>query len=197
MSNRTDSNSTYKKAGPYLIYGVDKENKPRGARYPSVRDDLVSAAMDMNLQVLLVPDELASIVSKLPLGRVYASGKAFIPIIRRPLYDKLKAAHDTLEKIQKIENEKGRAEISRTNRQLIAQADVSLGRKAEGNLPTDWIAISPGDMVVALISPDEGWWNCIVDERDGDLLKLRYRDYPKRPEFTRHISTIARVHPGP
>ena len=196
MSKKADPKPKDKMQGPYLVYGLDKEGKPRGARYLTIRDDFVSTAMDMGLQVLLVPDALAAIVAKLPLGRIYASGKAFIPIIRRPLYDKLKAVHDSLEAAQKIANEKGRAESSRSNRQLIAQADVFLGKKAIGNLPTDWGNISSGDIVVAPISPDEGWWSCIVVEREADLLKLRYRDYPKRPEFTRHISTIARGHPG-
>lgn len=196
MSKKSDSTSKDQKPGPYLVYGLDKEGKPRGARYLTVRDDFVSAAMDMGLQVLLVPDELTSIVAKLPLGRIYASGKAFIPIIRRPLYDKLKEAHDKLEATQKVETEKAHVESRRSNRQLIAQMDISLGKKALGNPPTDWDSISPGDIVVAMISPDEGWWSCIVVERENDLLTVRYRDFPKRPEFVRHISTIARVHPG-
>jgi len=196
MSKKADSKPKDRMQGPYLVYGLDKEGKPRGARYLTIRDDFVSAAMDMGLQVLLVPDELASIVAKLPLGRIYASGKGFTPVIRRPLYDKLKEAHDNLEAVHKVESEKAQAESSRRINQLIAQGDVSLGKKATGNLPSDWIAIAAGDMVVAMISPDEGWWSCIIVERDGDLLKLRYRDFPKRPEFVRHISTIARVHPG-
>lgn len=196
MSKKSDSTSKDQKRGPYLVYGLDKEGKPRGARYLTIRDDFVSAAMDMGLQVLLVPDELASIVAKLPLGRIYASGKAFIPIIRRPLYDKLKEAHNKLEATQKVETEKAHVESRRRTSQLIAQGDVSLGKPAVGNLPTAWDSISPGDMVVAMISPDEGWWSCIVVEREGDLLTVRYRDFPKRPEFVRHISTIASVHPG-
>jgi len=195
MTKKTVSNSKDQKRGPYLVYGLDKEGKPRGARYLTIRDDFVSTAMDMGLQVLVVPDELASIVAKLPLGRIYASGKAFIPVIRRPLYDKLKEAHDKLEAVHKVESEKAQAESSRRINQLIAQGDVSLGKKATGNPPSDWIAIVAGDMVVAMVSPDEGWWCCIIVERNGDLLKLRYRDFPKRPEFVRHISTIARVHP--
>ncbi|WP_424629598.1 hypothetical protein [Bradyrhizobium sp. SYSU BS000235] len=51
-------------------------------------------------------------------------------------------------------------------------------------------------MVVAPFSPDDGWWSSIVTAREGDLLTLRYRDYPKKPIFVRHISTVARVHPA-
>jgi len=36
--------------------------------------------------------EFTALGMKLPTGRIYGSGKSFIPPIRRDLYDKLKAA---------------------------------------------------------------------------------------------------------
>ena len=52
-------------------------------------------------------------------------------------------------------------------------------------------------MVLAMDSPDDGWWETIVTDRDEALLTLRYRDYPKQPVIVRHLSAVARIYPGP
>jgi len=36
-----------------------------------------------------------------------------------------------------------------------------------------------------------------VIERDGEILTLRFRDYPRQPKFQRHISQVALINPGP
>lgn len=196
MNKRVQTTSSLQN-GPLFIYGIDPDGKPRGARYNTVRDDLINAAFDLKCRIVRpIPDQLATIAAKLPLGRIYASGKAFIPIIKRPLYDKLKEAHSKYERVEEKERKITAADISRGIVQSIAQSDLVLGKKAVGNKPVSWEAITVGDEVLALISPDDGWWSCVIAERDGDLLTLRYSDYPKKPVFVRHISTIARVYPG-
>ncbi len=66
-----------------------KGRQATGRAIPVLRDDFVSAVMDMNFQYCPSFDELAPLVAKLPLGRIYSSGKVFIPPIRRPLFDKI------------------------------------------------------------------------------------------------------------
>jgi hypothetical protein len=41
-----------------------------------------------------------------------------------------------------------------------------------------------------------GWWEAIVVERNGDLVTVRYRDYPQYPPMVRHRSAIALISPA-
>lgn len=194
MTEKNYQNSECKKTRYALIFGLDKDGKPRGGRYPKLRDDFVSAVMDMGFQVQPIPDELESLVAKMPLGRIYSSGKGYIPPIRKALFDKIQDAYRAWE--AKYATQEVRA--PRKDRPTVSEsapADAGSGKGRVGNLPHDWDAIVVGDAVIAPISPDAGWWVSIVMAREGDLLTLRYRDYPKKPPFVRHISTVARVHP--
>ena len=48
-------------------------------------------------------------------------------------------------------------------------------------LPRAWDEIAPGHLVIAQEALEYGWWEAIVLARDGDMLTLRFRDYPKLP----------------
>ncbi len=46
--------------------------------------------------------------------------------------------------------------------------------------PQDWDEISVGDLVLAYDAAEsEGWYEAVVLAVDGDLLRLRWRDYPR------------------
>lgn len=185
-------------ASPLFVYGLNENGKPRGARFPVINDDIVNAAMNMKCHLVTqAPKELADLGLKLPLGRIYASGKAFIPNIRRDLYEKLAAAHNKLNRDADAATKKDVVDSKRETQKMVAQADVALGKKVKGALPLNWDGINVGDMVLAQTSPEDGWWEAIVTERDTALLTLRYRDYPKEPTVVRHISAIARIYSGP
>ena len=79
-------------AGPDLIVlGRDEAGKPRAARFPTGHDNLVAqAAKAMNLAVCKADgDILAELAQKLPSGRLYATGRGFVPPVGRSLYDRL------------------------------------------------------------------------------------------------------------
>ena len=78
--------------GPDLIVlGRDEEGKPRAARFPVGQADLVTkAAKAMNLTVCKADGEaLAELAKKLPNGRLYATGRGFVPPVGRSLYGKI------------------------------------------------------------------------------------------------------------
>src|SRR5947207_2584217 len=76
-----------------FVFGLDEDGKPRGARFAEFNEKVVSAAAQMKLaSVHPASPAVAEIGMKLPVGRLYASGKAFVPPIRRDLLSKLKAA---------------------------------------------------------------------------------------------------------
>ena len=73
-----------------FVIGLDDSGKPRGARFAECDDRVVNAALDMRLSCIHPASTVfAELAMKLPQGRLYASGKTFIPNIRRDLYDKL------------------------------------------------------------------------------------------------------------
>ena len=41
------------KVDPVYVLGLDANGKPRGARFPELKDSIASAAMDMNCRVLI------------------------------------------------------------------------------------------------------------------------------------------------
>ena len=62
-------------------------------------------------------------------------------------------------------------------------------------LPATWDDIDVGHMVIARDEPAFGWWEAIVIAKDGDMLTLRFRDYPKQAPVVLHRATLALLKP--
>ena len=63
-------------------------------------------------------------------------------------------------------------------------------------LPRTWDDIRVGSVVIGHESSEDGWWEAIVTEIRGDLLTLRWRDYPKQLPVTRNRRDVALLFPG-
>jgi hypothetical protein len=168
--------------------------KPRGARFAERTDMAVNAALNMGLScVFPASAAFAELAMKLPRGRVYASGKAFVPNVRRDLYDKLIAVTETPGDDSQVHKAEP-ASVDRSGERANKVACVS---PVLPGLPRSWESVGVGHMVLVHESPADGWFEAVVQARDMEILTLRFRDYPKQPTFVRHISTIALVNPGP
>src|ERR1700736_4778209 len=73
---------------PLIVLGFDEQQKPRGARFVDAKPDLVTKAADLlGFKVYEASSEdVADYAKKLPLGRLYANGRGFVPNIRQSLY---------------------------------------------------------------------------------------------------------------
>ena len=164
---------------PLIVLGFDEQQKPRGARFVDAKPDLVLKAADlMGLKVYQAsPAEVAELAKKLPLGRLYANGRGFVPNIRQSLYSDLVVAL-ALE---------GQAALSKNGN--------NDGLPVARGLPKSWDEIAAGHLVVAQESLEYGWWEAIVLARNGETFTLQYRDYPHLPKFVRHRSGIALMCP--
>ena len=71
-----------------LVLGFDEQQKPCGARFVGDKPDLVAKAaqlMGLSVYKASAPD-VAEIAKKLPIGRLYANGRGFVPNVRQTLY---------------------------------------------------------------------------------------------------------------
>ena len=71
-----------------LVLGFDEQQKPCGARFVGDKPDLVAkAAQLMGLKVYKASSpDVADVAKKLPVGRLYANGRGFVPNVRQTLY---------------------------------------------------------------------------------------------------------------
>jgi hypothetical protein len=167
-------------ASVLIVLGFDEQQKPRGARFVGAKPDLVAKAaqlMDLKVYKATSPD-VAAIAKKLPVGRLYANGRGFVPNVRQDLYSKV---------IVTLAAEPQQAAASTEE----DKAGIPVAR----GLPRTWDEIAPGHLVIAQETLEFGWWEAIVIERKDDMFTLRYRDYPKLPKFFRHRSAIALMNP--
>jgi hypothetical protein len=179
-----------------FVIGLDEKGKPRGARFSKCDDRIVSAALDLLLTA--VHPASAAFVElgmKLPEGRLYASGKTFIPNVRRDLLDKLNAVLATPgdeSKPYKLARPPGQTPEDQDS----GGTKVATVSPISSGLPRSWESIGVGHVVLVHESPVDGWWEATVLKREDEMLTLRFRDYPKQPIFLRHISQTALINPG-
>jgi hypothetical protein len=164
-----------------IVLGRDEQGKPQAARFPANQSDLATkAAKAMNLVVGKAEGTaLAELAGKLPIGRLYASGRGFVPPVRRSVYDKI------------VE------QLRLAGQQVPKESGQGNGERPTPGLPTTWDDIAVGHLVIAHESAIEGWWEAIVLARDGDMLTLKWRDYPQQAHVTRHVGSVALMKPTP
>jgi len=138
------------------------------------------------LNVLASSDpKVAEIAARLPVGRVHATGRMFVPFIRHDLYDKLLAAAAN-----------GNTPSARPPNGSSGASGSTPGGSAP-HLPRNWREIGVGDLVVANQDRDDGWYEAIVVEANGDMLTTRWRDYPRERRIVRHRLRLGLLYPGP
>src|ERR1700729_4008415 len=128
MGKKSGKNETAK-VDPVYVLGLDANGKPRGARFPELKDSIASAAMDMNCRVLIdQPEAVSALGMKLPAGRVHGAGKVvklFVPNIRRELYDQILEAERTAAEQSFAKIEAGAAERTAAIRAMKDEADAA------------------------------------------------------------------------
>jgi hypothetical protein len=150
-----------------VVLGLDENEKPHAGRFTGANLALVAKAAEaLGLKLVEVTaKEHAGLVARLPLGRLYSNGRAFVPNVRQDLYIKLTSALGL--------------SLTGEKRQAVP-------------LPRSWDDITVGSLVIAPENPVEwGYFEALVIDRNGDVLTLRWRDFPKEPIQTRNVAAVA------
>ena len=153
-----------------ILFGADAHCTPRAARFSATDPGLLATAAEtMNLCLFEVKDpELVVIAKRMPVGQLHADGRGLVPFVKPDVYQDL---------VQ----------------ETVGNDGPTYEKQSTSKLPRTWDEIAPGDLVLAHETLEVGWWEAVVLARDGDLLTLRFRDYPKYAKFVRHRSAVALI----
>ncbi|MGO7411805.1 hypothetical protein ACC810_03045 [Rhizobium ruizarguesonis] len=173
---------------PVIILGRDDSGKAHASFFPATDAQPASRAASLMGMFSLRADNDAvrALLPKLPKGKLFDSGKAFVPFVKQDLYKQI-AAH--LPEADRAKAEEVRA----------APADVSQQGHAAtpSNVPDDWGKIVVGSLVLATDDPLEGWFEATVIELKPDsVLRLQWRHYLDLPPFNRKLEDVALLHPS-
>ena len=183
----TSKTSATKRATPasaangLLVLGFDEQQKPCGARFVDAKPELVAkAAQLMGLKVYKTTSpDVADVAKRLPVGQLYATGRASVPNVRQTLYSDVLVAL-----------------AAEPQQAAVGPDDDKASTPVARGLPRSWDEIEPGHLVIAQESLANGWWEAIVLDRKDDMLTLRFRDYPRLPKFFRHRTAVALMSPA-
>jgi hypothetical protein len=177
-----------------VVFEPDETGKPHASWFDEADAPLAEKAAGlMKMKVLrLTTDEQKKLAGRLPQGRVFESGKAFVPFVNRTLYAQLAAMGGEV------------PEIDPTFVEAALNADAA--KSKGGNHATmlegpkagagAWSALAVGSLVLANETPGEGWYEAIVKEvKDEGLYLLAWRDWPHEATFVRKALHIALLHP--
>lgn len=214
-----------KPAPALIVLGRDEADRPHASAFGEADAALArNAAEIMGMYAIPVEtDDLRGLAARLPEGRVFASGKAFVPFVKASLFDELlphlgeewkKKAAVRLAGGGAITSGKGKAAnkvagAATEGNAGPADADADTGQdtSAGGSTPpaagpaapkhpTDWQQIGRGSEVLAYEKPGEAWYEAIVvEERAGDLMALKWRDFEGYPVFVRRRDHLGLLHP--
>jgi hypothetical protein len=120
-----------------IMFGLDKDRKPHAARFNGENEALLAkaaAAMGMRLAVPITKKHF-EIVSKLPVGKIHATGSGLVPNVDQQLYDQIGSLFGgELSPISTI-------------------------------LPKSSAQLAPGHLVIAQANVEDGWWPAVIVNR--------------------------------
>ena len=198
MTKPTPNNRVTAEQSDVVLFGLDETGKPRAARFSGEHTDLAAKAAGlMNLTICYVNSaELATIAQQLPAGRIHANGRGLVPNVRRDLYDKLIEATRPATNTGSDNQGTGKPADNPTETSAPNSDPASPAPSLAQGYPRDWDDINVGHLVIAREGAVSGWWQAIVVDKAGDLLTMRWRDFPGYPKFVQHRTAVALLKPG-
>jgi hypothetical protein len=185
-----------------ILFGTDDSGKPHASTFNiDQRHDAIKAAGLMGFRALAVEGEILTVLAaKIPAGKVFSSGKGFVPFVKREVgaqLDKFATDHpDQLITVPApVEDASSSAEdTDGPDANYVTAADEQ---------PKSWTDIKLGSRVLAVDDPDDGWWVAIVQHvhesgtqgHPCPMYKLKWEAFPDDAAFNRRFDHVALVHP--
>ena len=170
------ANSLKSDAAPaVIVFGKDESGKAHASWFAEANTELaIKAAGLMGFQVLRVTSpDIAAKALELAQGRVFASGKGFVPFCKMPAYEALCGFEGAFAPPAPPE----------------PQPEPPL---AVTTTPQRWEDLAVGSLVLASVGPDEGWFEAVVTEARGEsIFLLRWQGWPEDVAFVRRADGLA------
>ncbi|MER8460427.1 tudor domain-containing protein [Mesorhizobium sp. M0028] len=182
-----------------IVLGLDDGGKAHASWFGGAEVGIAEkAAGMMGMAALPIADASAlhELAGRLPQGRVFESGRAFVPFVKRTLYDAI-ATHLPPGYQFPVRAADDRPPPAKPKKKASAASAPESGpTRPEPHRPTDWEKIEVGSLVLATMGPYEGWYEATVTKVSPEgLCTLRWRDWLEEPAFTRKLKDLALLHP--
>ena len=185
-----------------VVFGRDEAGKAHGSSFAQAEATLATkAAALMNLRVLPIRTEAErALATRVPKGRVFASGKAFVPFIKASLYLELQTAalNSGITPLNPptASTAGGGGQVKPGAPQLPPPTKLprSVGTAKQ---PCGWADIQVGAIVLTMEPPYRDWFEAeVVAVQGEDLLTLCWRDWPELPPVVRRRVQLGLMHPA-
>jgi hypothetical protein len=182
MDSAVTSLKTDDDTQPFLvILGLDESNKAHAAWFAAADAELAErAAAIMKMKVLRVTtDEQRALASGLPQGRIFASGRGFVPFVKAATYERLNGFDGIYEPPMPVE--------------VLPEPLPVVSA-----VPSRWEDIQTGSLVLASTEgKSDGWFEAIVVKAKGDdLFVLRWRDWAELEPIVRTAEHLGLLPPS-
>jgi hypothetical protein len=203
MTTRPNENPT--DAPALVVFGRDEAGKAHASWFDQGDAKLAKKAAElMGLRVLAISTEAErALAAKVPKGRVFGSGKAFVPFVKAGLFLELQtAALNSGVKPLKLVTGPTAGEVGEPSPAPPEPTPSKKASKANGSgpvkQPCGWADIQVGAIVLASAPPKYfEWYECRVLAVEGeDSFTLRYCDWPDEPTFVRRRVQLGLMHPA-
>ncbi|MER8639321.1 hypothetical protein [Mesorhizobium sp. M1365] len=198
MTNGVPSAASSASASPaVIVLGLDDGGKAHASWFGDNDTGLAEkAAGMMGMAALPVDaDDLRQLAGRLPRGKVFESGRAFVPFVKRDLYEAI-ATHLPAGYKFPVRVADDRPPAAKSKNANATGAPESGPKRPEPSRPTDWTKIEVGSLVLATEGAYEGWFEAqVVKISPEGVYTLRWRDWLDMPVFTRRLIHIALLHP--
>ena len=187
-----------------VVFGLDNGGKPHASVFAQPDADLAEKAaglMGMHAFRLTEPEHLTA-VAELPAGRVFSSGRAFVPFVRRALYDHLATMGGVPAAKPTVRLAGPQTRLSKIKATSGDEQTTVEGEKANGDRAGPAYASEKrGDSLVAgtvVLAPELGasWWEAVVVAASDESVTLKWRDFPAERPFQRKRNQIAALPDG-
>ncbi|RWH69471.1 MAG: hypothetical protein EOQ86_30215 [Mesorhizobium sp.] len=188
-----------------IVFGRDDSRKPHASVFllPEV-EAAESAARLMGMHSHRVePGEAPEIVMRLPAGKLFDSGKAFVPFVKSEVYTRIAALAGVADEGDGGPGDDKAADspenVSAGSPEAVvgqSEGGAGGGQSGSGGLADPWAGLAVGSVVLASEGPDEGFFEArIMKVKAKGMFTLKFLDYPDSPQLDRSYYQLGLIHP--